>query len=295
MHAAGNHPAHGAAEYRAMMTYHESMHVQQTAAAHADSYAQQMASQPSYASTSATGQTPGADTTPNDAAMSMDSYSMMMAAESASSGQQSASPAAPQENVLRAAAAVVEQPGRAEPRQPAAPAATAERPQAPPVSPAPATPAPAGPAVVTEAGRLSTERETLYGARPVAHDAPELSLPRGLVARSADAEPGTEGPLDPGSDFPEGQTVTPAPELASLAAGTVPVDLSALARGAEQFFGRLEDLGTEVRGGPVLLRLAPWLVTVSVTTAALELVRWQMKRQTPRRSGWIVRPTPDDA
>jgi hypothetical protein len=278
-----------------MMAYHASMRAEQTAAAHTATYAQPEYPPAGNSATAATDQTPGADTTPNDAAMYTDSYAMMMAAARASSGQPSSSQPAPPESVLRAAGAVVEQAGRAEPRQPAAAGATAERPPGTPAPTAPAAPSPAAPVIVTEAGRLSTERETLYGAGPIVNDAPLVSLPRGLVARSAEADPGIEGPVDPGSDYPEGTTATPVPELASLAAGTVPVDLSALARGAEQFFSRLEDLGTEARGGPVLLRLAPWLVTVSVTTAALELARWQMKRQAPRRSSWIARPTPDDA
>jgi hypothetical protein len=105
----------------------------------------------------------------------------------------------------------------------------------------------------------------------------------------------SEDRLEPGPESSESQPPELAPQLGNLLSGTIAVDLTAWHRGMDQFFSRLEDLEKELPAGSVLVRLAPWLVTVTVATAGLELARWQFQRQSPRRAGWIARPTLDES
>jgi hypothetical protein len=218
------------------------------------------------------------------------------AATSDSTPQPSATPA-DQPNVLGAAAAVVEQAGQSaanrsgavepagdktQPLPSAAVETTAQRPAE-------------GIVLVADAGRVSTERATVSGAHPPT-PAEVAWLPAAVSgSRTVDPDPGTEDPFDPVPGSSESQPTEPMPQLGSLLSGTVPVDLAVLHRGIDQFFSRLEELGKELPTGPVIVRLLPWIVTVSVATAALELARWQMKKQYPRRSGWIARPTLDQS
>ena len=65
------------------------------------------------------------------------------------------------------------------------------------------------------------------------------------------------------------------PSAGQVAVGMLPVDLPALERGVEQFFGQVAKLGEHVSDFEVAQRLAPWLVAVALSTAALETARWR--------------------
>jgi hypothetical protein len=85
------------------------------------------------------------------------------------------------------------------------------------------------------------------------------------------------------SDRPE--TLTRAlsflPGSSQVAVGMLPVDLAALERGVEQFFGQIATLGDHVSYLEAAQRLAPWLVAVALSTAALETARWRFWKPAP--------------
>jgi hypothetical protein len=66
-----------------------------------------------------------------------------------------------------------------------------------------------------------------------------------------------------------------------VAVGLLPFDLGDLERGVEQFFGQIATLGDHVTHLEAVQRLAPWLVAVALSTAALETVRWRFRKPVP--------------
>lgn len=279
----GNHPAHAAHPPAAAESYREYAHPARMTVT--ENYGRASSDQAPATSGQA-----GADLTPGDGAAGYDSYS----SSDSSAAQQDASStsaAASQANARAAGAAVVQHSEATQTAQPGA-APAAERPQPPPADAGPGR-GTAAPVVVADAGRSAADRDPVRAARRGTADAPEpLSPP--AAGRGIEVERDAEESLDPGTDLADPQAA-PSPQVASLLTGSAPVDLPALDRGVDHFFSRLEDLGKELPSGPVLLRLAPWLVAVSAATAALELARWQMKKQSPSRSPRIGRPYPEEA
>jgi hypothetical protein len=161
-------------------------------------------------------------------------------------------------------------------------------------APAPAAPAASGPVVVASAATPASPAGVVRAARPAGGDEGALTA-SASVSRGADQDRDSEEPLDPGTEVPDSQAPAPLPQFASLLAGSAPVDLPALQRGVDQFFTRLEAVGEELPKGPLLLRLAPWVASVALSTAALEVARWQMRKQAPRRTGCLVRPSPEES
>jgi hypothetical protein len=212
---------------------------------------------------------------------------------SPTSGQEPVRPAV-QESVLRAAAASVQQSGHEETARPAVSPSTPERPPTEADSQATASRPASGPVAVATAGSPAASHDVHQSGGPLVTDAAGPA-PRTARARSLEAEPGSEELLEPVTDIADSDVPAPAPQLASLVAGMAPVDLAALQRGVDQFFTRLEGLGEELPRGPILLRLAPWIATTALATAAWEVAREQMRKQSPRRSGWMARPTPEES
>jgi hypothetical protein len=232
------------------------------------------------------GSTPAsADLTPNDAG----SYAAQPAASSGASASSEAAVPGVSAGTLGAAAAVLPQSGRPDTGRPAAaPSATDQAPAAAGPVAAPGAQPGAG-AAGGDAGRPAGEREPLPGAPRPAPTDDRPAAGRGIEVAGADAGE----PLEPPAPA---EVVPPNPALppAGLLSGVAPVDLAALHRITDRFFERLEDLGRELPGGPLLRRLAPWVVTVSVATAGLELARWQMKKQSPRRPFRVRRSVPEE-
>lgn len=77
--------------------------------------------------------------------------------------------------------------------------------------------------------------------------------------------------------------------LGQVAVGALPVDLAALERGVEQFFGQMSMLGEHLSSGEATQRLAPWLVAVALSTAALETARWRLWKPAPATPGLAAR------
>jgi hypothetical protein len=195
-------------------------------------------------------------------------------------------------SVLGAAAAVVRQLERAESGASAAAVDAPETTSPPPAPPPAAVAEPPGPVAGAGTADGATTRNAVHAARPMVAAGMLLAVP----AMPRAAEPGDSGePFDPVIEVADSQTVPAEPQFASLVSGTVPVDLTALQRGVDQFFTQLEALGQELPKGPVLLRLAPWFLAAAAATAGLEVARWQLRRQDPRRLAWIVRRNPEEA
>ena len=116
----------------------------------------------------------------------------------------------------------------------------------------------------------------------VQHPAPEDGR---IVVAEAPAEAG--GPLVVAAEPAQADAaVAPLalsllPSSGQVAAGMLPVDLAALERGVEQFFGQMARLGDHVSGSEAAQRLAPWLVAVALSTAALETARWRFWKAAP--------------
>jgi hypothetical protein len=287
MHPAGgeyvSHPAHAAHTATTTESYAE--YARPARAAVADHQASQTSSQA------------GADTTPGDGSSSAsDTYSYdnsntpQAATSSDSTTATRETAAASLANVHDASAAVAQHSAAA----PAAAQGSATGPERPQPPPAATTRADSGALLVAEATHAAADRALLHAARPRTADIPEPLSPPATVGSVSEADRDAEEAMEPGGEVAENQAA-PAPQVASLLTGNAPVDLLALDRGVDHFFSRLEDLGRELPSGPVLLRLAPWVVAVSAATAALELARWQMKKQGPSRSPRIGRPFPDNA
>jgi hypothetical protein len=71
------------------------------------------------------------------------------------------------------------------------------------------------------------------------------------------------------------------PGTGHLAVGMLPVDVAALERGVAQFFSQVGALGDHVTDLEAARRLAPWLVAVALSTAALETARWRFWKPAP--------------
>jgi hypothetical protein len=95
------------------------------------------------------------------------------------------------------------------------------------------------------------------------------------------------------------EKVVSAPLTNSLVAGIVPVDLAAVERSVDQFFARMDELGSELITAPASAKLAPWLLGAGLTTAAWQLAQWRLTKQPPqspftegdwrnRRLAWLL-------
>jgi hypothetical protein len=80
--------------------------------------------------------------------------------------------------------------------------------------------------------------------------------------------------------------VRPLPQLASLLAGAIPIDLANLQGAVDSFFARLEGLANDMTRSPETLRLIHWLLAGATTTGVFEFIRANIEAS--------ARPTPGD-
>jgi hypothetical protein len=238
------------------------------------------------------GPQPGtAKTYPADSSAAQDNYQ-----QADNSVEPAAAPPATGEDAAtRAAAAALLQTDRPAPGRPAGTATPPEgaRPATPPAPVTVVARAPGGGGPTADAARAADQLPAAGAAPPASAPPPETVLP-GPAESESDAGLPVDDALE-ATAAAEAPAPRYLPEMVGLVAGTLPVDLPALQRGAEQFFTRLAELGEDVPAGSVLARLAPWLGAGVAATAGLELARYTMRKQTPRRPGPAVRPIPDDA
>jgi hypothetical protein len=131
-------------------------------------------------------------------------------------------------------------------------------------------------AAETATRRVAEVLVVMVTAHGIADERPAREDARaGAVAAEASGPPAiAESPAQPDA------LVSPLalgmlPGSGQVAAGMLPVDLAALERGVEQFFGQMGRLGDHISGSEAAQRLTPWLVAVALSTAALEAARWR--------------------
>ncbi len=135
----------------------------------------------------------------------------------------------------------------------------------------------------TAARRNADVLVVMVSARPSADQHIALEAGRFVALAAAEAR----GPvIVPAVEAESNSLVAPLtlgllPSSGKVAAGMLPVDLEALERGVEQFFGQMATLGDHVSGGEAAQRLTPWLVAVALSTAALETARWRFWKPAP--------------
>jgi hypothetical protein len=74
------------------------------------------------------------------------------------------------------------------------------------------------------------------------------------------------------------------PQIESLLAGALPIDLAGLEQAANGFLGRLERLAQDMTGSPVGLELTQWLVVTAAAVGAAEVIRGWTRPPRPRSS-----------